>query len=78
MDVTKQRASVSGFLLNLIQMPVAIMDEKRVDYLFNGAPTATEQSWPGCPCGGFIPDAATALDASNGGGVNDCGTFSLG
>jgi hypothetical protein len=23
-------------------------------YCFSGAPTATLQSWPGCPCGGFI------------------------
>lgn len=47
-------------------------------YLLRGAPTATEQSWPGCPWGGFMPEAATAFDDCIGGGVNVCGTFSLG
>lgn len=39
-------------------------------YLFRGAPTAIEQSWPGCPCGGFMPGATVPPCA---GGVN-CGT----
>jgi hypothetical protein len=28
---------------------------------FSGAPTATLQSWPGCPCGGFIPAVPVLL-----------------
>lgn len=40
---------------------------------FRGAPTATSQRWPGCPCGGLVPVAAepvagAALVVITGGG----------
>jgi hypothetical protein len=36
----------------------------RRSYFFSGAPTATEQSWPGWPWGGFIPGATGPEDCA--------------
>jgi hypothetical protein len=44
-------------------------------FLGKGAPTATAQSWPGCPCGGLRP-APVVLCAE--GVVNDGGGLKVG